>query len=42
MAQKIILYRNENGDFKSIEELKNVSGIGDKKFDSMKEYICVK
>lgn len=42
MAQKIILYRNENGDFKSIEDLKNVSGIGDKKFDSMKEYICVK
>ena len=42
MAKKIILYRNENGNFKSIEELKNVSGIGDKKFDSMKEYICVK
>ena len=42
MAKKIILYRNENGNFKSIEELKNVSGIGDKKFDSMKEDTCVK
>ena len=42
MAEKIINYRNENGEFKSIDELKNVSGIGEKKFESMKEYICVK
>lgn len=42
MAQKIIRYRTENGEFKSIEDLKNVSGIGDKKFESMRDYICVK
>lgn len=39
LAQRIITYRNENGKFKSIEDLKNVSGIGDKKYDSLKEYI---
>lgn len=42
MAQKIINYRTENGKFKTIEDLKNVSGIGEKKFESMKEYVCVK
>ena len=39
LAQRIITYRNENGKFKSIEDLKNVSGIGNKKYDSLKEYI---
>lgn len=38
-AQKIIDYRNENGPFKSIEEIKNVSGIGDRKFEQIKEKI---
>lgn len=42
MAQKIINYRIENGDFKSVEDLKNVSGIGEKKFEGMREYISVK
>ncbi len=40
-AQKIITYRNENGKFKTIEEIKNVSGIGEAKFNQMKEYIKV-
>lgn len=42
LAQKIMDYRKENGNFKSVEDLKNVSGIGDKKFESMKEYVIVK
>lgn len=42
MAQKIINYRDENGKFKTIEDIKNVSGIGDKKFENIKEYISVK
>lgn len=40
-AQKIIKYREEKGKFKKIEELKNVSGIGDAKFEKIKEYIKV-
>lgn len=41
-AQKIIEYRKTNGKFKNIEDIKNVSGIGDSKFENMKEKICVK
>lgn len=40
-AQAIIDYREANGDFYSIEEIKNVSGIGDKTFESIREYIYV-
>ena len=40
-AQKIITYRNENGKFSSIDDIKNISGIGDKKFESIKEYLSV-
>lgn len=40
-AEKIVTYREENGKFKNIEDLKNVSGIGDKKFEAIKSYICV-
>lgn len=42
MASKIVNYRKENGEFKSIEDLKNISGIGEKKFETMREYISVK
>ena len=42
LAQKIIDYKNQNGKFKNIEDLKNVSGIGDKKFESLKEYLILK
>jgi competence protein ComEA len=40
-ADKIIGYRNENGKFKKIEDIKNVSGIGDKTFEKMKKKITV-
>lgn len=40
-AQKIIDYREQNGKFKSIDELKNVRGIGDKKFDAIKDKITI-
>lgn len=42
LAGKIIAYREANGKFKSIEDLKNVSGIGDKKFEDIKDKIVVK
>ena len=38
---KIVNYREENGKFKSIEEIKEVSGIGDAKYENIKELICV-
>ncbi len=41
-ANKIINHRNEIGSFNCIEEIKNVNGIGDKKFQNIKELICVK
>ena len=40
-AGKIIDYRTENGGFKSIEELKNVSGIGEKTFQKIQEKVTV-
>lgn len=41
-AKKIIEYREEKGTFKNIEELKEVSGIGDAKFDKIKDLVTVK
>ena len=41
-AQKIIDYRKQNGKFKVIEDLKNVSGIGESKFDNIKDKITVR
>ena len=41
-ALKIINYRKENGKFNSLEDIKNVSGIGDSKYKKIKNYICIK
>ncbi len=40
-ADKIIQYRDDNGRFQTIEDIKNVSGIGEKTFEKMKDKICV-
>lgn len=40
-AQKIIEYRKENGKFSKIEDIKDVSGIGDSKFEKIKDLIEV-
>jgi competence ComEA-like helix-hairpin-helix protein len=38
-AERILLYREENGNFKDIEELKNVKGIGEKKFQKIRPLV---
>ena len=40
-AQKIIDYRQSNGSFTSVEDIKNVSGIGDKTFEKLKDSITI-
>lgn len=41
LALKIINYRNENGKFKVIDDIKNVSGIGENKYKELEKYITV-
>lgn len=41
LGQRIIDYREANGGFDSIEAIKNVSGIGDKRYDEIKSLITV-
>ncbi|MDX1771835.1 MAG: helix-hairpin-helix domain-containing protein [Planococcaceae bacterium] len=40
-AKAIIIYREENGLFQSIEQLKEVSGIGDQTFEAIKDFISI-
>ncbi len=40
-AQKIIEHRETNGRFQSIDDIKNVNGIGEKTFQNLKDYITV-
>ena len=42
LAKRILDYRSTNGPFKSIEDIRNVNGIGQKKYDDMKDLITVK
>lgn len=41
LAERIIAYRNENGKFKTAEDLMNVKGIGQAKFGRIKEQVMV-
>lgn len=40
-AQSIIDYRDKNGGFKSVEELKNIDGIGSKVFEKIKDQVGI-
>lgn len=40
-AEAIVAYREENGSFSSIEDIKNVSGIGDATFTNIESMITV-
>jgi competence protein ComEA len=39
LAERILSYREKKGGFKSVDELKQVSGIGEKKFEELRDYI---
>ncbi len=41
VAQAIIAYRQSNGRFRRIEELKNVSGIGNATFEKIKNFVQI-
>ncbi|MFW6148283.1 MAG: helix-hairpin-helix domain-containing protein [Atribacterota bacterium] len=41
LADRILEYRRNNGMFRNIEEIMNVTGIGEKRFESIKEFIAV-
>lgn len=41
-AEAIVDFREDKGHFQSIDELKEVTGIGDRTFDSLKDFISVK
>lgn len=42
LAKRIIEYRNQKSGFKTIEEIKQVHGIGNKIFEKIKNYIILK
>lgn len=41
LAQRIVDWRTEHGRFSSVEELQEVSGVGEKKFESLKSHVRV-
>jgi len=42
LAERIVAYRVANGPFSSVDDLAAVSGIGEKKLDQLREYVCVR
>ncbi|MBI3495138.1 helix-hairpin-helix domain-containing protein, partial [Candidatus Berkelbacteria bacterium] len=41
LAKRIVDYRSANGPFKTIQDVKNVKGIGDKTFEKFKDQITI-
>ena len=41
MAQRIVDYRTTNGPFRSVDDLRNVTGIGDKTFEALRDLVRV-
>jgi competence protein ComEA len=41
LAKRIVSYRSSNGEFSSLEDIKNVDGIGDALFNQIKDLICL-
>lgn len=42
IAKAIVTYRNSNGQYGRIEDVKKVSGIGNATFEKIKNYICLR
>ncbi len=40
-ATKIVNYREDIGGYSSVEELKDIDGIGNKKFESIKDLVAI-
>lgn len=41
IARRIVEYRTQNGNFETVDDLKNVRGIGEATFEKLKDKICV-
>ena len=41
LAERIVVYRDENGSFKNKEDLMKVKGIGEKKYEKIKNYLVL-
>ena len=42
LATRIVEYREANNKFSKIEDIKNINGIGDNKFEKIKDLITIK
>lgn len=42
LAERIVAFRKEHGPFKSLEQLTEVKGIGQNKFDAFKDRLALK
>lgn len=42
LAQRILEYRNQHGNFTSIEELKKIKGITNYRYEKLKDSLCIK
>jgi competence protein ComEA len=42
VAERIVEYRSQHGEFKQLEDLKAVQGIGDKVFENIRPMITLK
>lgn len=42
LAQQIIKYRNEHGSFSDVDELRNIEGITEYRYEKIKDALCIK
>ena len=42
LADEIVAYRGRRGAFRSVDELRQVRGVGDKKYQTLKPFLTVK